>query len=235
MWWAEPSSSFVEYHEFLFVLLHPFLSFKLKAECHVKERTRRYFRRMFGDGEAETFEFGVAQPLEYEEEFSARFERFQQPGECQSETRRCFKQRLNSCETRTKIQPCILQQGNRNTLQMQVLGNRKKTSDSSDSINGEVWRHTWIGQRWIFVSCKSQIINTRERFSKICKRICQLLIIHQNLELNQLRPMYCCGDCSCHRQRKQPFILDRITLKIWKCARKRISRKSRVSSASLTS
>ena len=33
-------------------------------------------KRGFGDGEAETIEFGVAQPLEYEEEFSARHERF---------------------------------------------------------------------------------------------------------------------------------------------------------------
>ena len=45
------------------VFLQPFLSFKHKAECHLKER---YFRRRFRDGEAETHEFGVAQPLEYE-------------------------------------------------------------------------------------------------------------------------------------------------------------------------
>ena len=102
----EPSFSFVEYHEFLDVLLQPFHSFKQKAECHVNKRARRYFRKRFGDGEAETFEFhdgevetyefGVEQHLEYEEEFSAIFERFQQSGECQSGTRRCFNQRLET-------------------------------------------------------------------------------------------------------------------------------------------
>ena len=35
-------------------------------------------------------------PLEYEEEFSARFGRFQQPAECESGTRRCFDQHLET-------------------------------------------------------------------------------------------------------------------------------------------
>ena len=58
----EPSSSCVEYHEFLDVLLPPFLSFKQRAECYVKERARRYFRRKFGDGKAEINELGGAKP-----------------------------------------------------------------------------------------------------------------------------------------------------------------------------
>ena len=59
----------------------------LKAECLVKEGTGRYFRRRFGDGEAEiyefgdgetkTYKFGVAQSVECEEKFCARCERFQ--------------------------------------------------------------------------------------------------------------------------------------------------------------
>ena len=47
--------------------------------------------------------------------------------------------------------------------------------------------------------------------------------------------MYFCGECSCHRQWKQPLILERITLRIWKCTRTRTSRKSRVYSVSLRS
>ena len=40
----------------------PFLSLKKKAECHVKESSRRYFQRRFGNGQVEDNEFGVKKP-----------------------------------------------------------------------------------------------------------------------------------------------------------------------------
>ena len=36
----------------------------------------------FGDGEAETYYIGAVQHVEYEETFSARYERFRKPAEC---------------------------------------------------------------------------------------------------------------------------------------------------------
>ena len=72
----ESSSLFGKYHDLLDVHSQSFLSLKQKAECHVKERTSRYFQRRFGDGEVETNEFGVTKPPEYKKEFSARHERF---------------------------------------------------------------------------------------------------------------------------------------------------------------
>ena len=68
----------------------------VNSECHVKERARRYFQKRFGDGEAETYEFGVVQPLEYEEEVSARFGRFQQTGDAKAEQSGVFNQRLET-------------------------------------------------------------------------------------------------------------------------------------------
>ena len=68
-----PSSSIVEQHEFLDVVLEPF-SFKQKAECHVQESSGKHGWRRFGSGETETDEFGVKEPPERNENISARFE-----------------------------------------------------------------------------------------------------------------------------------------------------------------
>ena len=92
-WCLESSSLFAEYHEFLDVLLQPFLSFFfLKAKRHVKERTgRQSWRRQswrtfghgeaeifeFGDGETETCEFDTSQRVEHEAKLSARIGRLQ--------------------------------------------------------------------------------------------------------------------------------------------------------------
>ena len=35
-----------------------------RVQANGKERARKYFQRRYGDGEAETYEFGVAQPVE---------------------------------------------------------------------------------------------------------------------------------------------------------------------------
>ena len=89
----------------MFSCSHVFLSNR-KQSAVSKRRWRRYFRRRFGDGKAEVYEFGdgetktyelgVTQLVECEEEFSVRFERFQQPVECQSATRWCFNLRLET-------------------------------------------------------------------------------------------------------------------------------------------
>ena len=66
----ESFASYVEYHEFLDVLLQPFLSFSFgsaqEPESHFKERPRRSFQRRFTDGESnqgegKTHELGVTQ------------------------------------------------------------------------------------------------------------------------------------------------------------------------------
>ena len=80
----------------------------------------------------------------------------------------------NRGETRANIQPCILKRGNRKTLKKQIPGNRKREvilwTQAASGNRCEVWTHTCLGQKWSFVTCKSQIINTWERFSPICKR-----------------------------------------------------------------
>ena len=55
----ESCSSFHQHHKFLELFLQPFLCLKQRAECHLKESSRRYFQRRFGKGKAEANEFGV--------------------------------------------------------------------------------------------------------------------------------------------------------------------------------
>ena len=79
----------------IFSCSHFFLSEQIAARtvCYVEERAGKYLQRKFGrwrsrdlmnlgEGEAETYQFGVVQYDECKERFSARYERFQQPGAC---------------------------------------------------------------------------------------------------------------------------------------------------------
>ena len=223
-WWVEPSSSFVEYHEFL----------KQKAECHVKERARRYFRRRFGDGEAETYEFDdgdvVSHNLSSTRKNSPQdLSDSNNPEPVRAEqgnwkiwcrhAPRPIKDTLGSWRWRitknagfTAVEEKYgsshkpIASGKPEAKIMQKRGASAKRTQTDHSgrerawiqihlksherlgngigtlwlvIDGqscafrtqlasgnrcEVWRHTWWGQRWSFVTCKSQ---------------------HQNFELNQ--------------------------------------------------
>ena len=137
-----PSSSFVEYHEFLDVLLQSFLSFKQQAECHVKERARRYFRRRigdgeaeiyeFGDGEAETYEFGVAPLLS-----SHDLRDFNNPVNAKAEQGGVSTSVWKQMRDRSP-NPAMHSQARQQDTEMQIPGNRKR-SDSSDSPSA--WKH----------------------------------------------------------------------------------------------
>ena len=56
----------------------------------------------FGDGEVETHESGVPQPVECEEESSARFVQSRQSGECRKRTRRCSQHQETDAEPKPR-------------------------------------------------------------------------------------------------------------------------------------
>ena len=136
-----------------------------KAECHVKERARRYFQGSFGDGEAETYEFDDGE--DETNEFGVAHK---------AEQGGVFIWHLETDARRAKIQPCtcLLKRGNWKTVKMQTPESRRgEAICRSRLVSGnrsEVWRHTWTGQRWSFTTCKSQSINTWERSSTFCRR-----------------------------------------------------------------
>ena len=120
----EPSSSCVEYHDFLDVFLQQ-SSFNQKAECHVQESSGKDVKRRFGSGETETYEFGVKEPPEYEANSSARVECFEQPGESRIGSEWCFFSSQQEAVARqlTKTQQRILKRGNKMTLNLPATGN----------------------------------------------------------------------------------------------------------------
>ena len=69
------------------------------------------------------------------------------------------------------------------------------------------------GQRWNSTICKSPIIDTLRKSSRTCGKGCVSQKRHQ---YSTWRPKYWSGDYSCRQRWKPPFILDQITLKIWK-------------------
>ena len=72
--------------------------------------------------------------------------------------------------TEAKIQSSILKWGDRKTLKMQTLGNRNARTNLRQSVP-----RNWCG-RWTqrsFITWRSQIINTWQRFSNICRRSCE--------------------------------------------------------------
>ena len=91
----------------------------------------------------------------------------------------------------------------------------------------EVWRHTRTGQRWSFTKCKSQTIGSwKKSLPQLPKRNWETMRIPHNLQMNQYRPLYWCGDCLCHRQWKRqwkwPCMLNQFTMIIWKDTRKQL-------------
>ena len=140
----------------MFSCSHFFLSNR-KQSAMSKRGQEGIFRRRFGDGEvetfefgdgeAETYEFGVAQLLEYEEEFSGRIERFQQPSEFQSGTRRCFNQRLETdSRHEAKSSRAFSSEATGRHSKMQIPGNRIREvilrTQQASGNRCEVCRHT---------------------------------------------------------------------------------------------
>ena len=126
------SSSVAEYHEVLDVLLQPFL-------CHVEERARRFFKRRFGDGEAETNEFGVAQPLECEEEPSARHVRFQKTPENAKAEQGGVSSGIWKQMRDTSQNPAVYSQmRQQEDTQNANTGKQERRSDFSDSTG--IWK-----------------------------------------------------------------------------------------------
>ena len=94
----------------------------------------------------------------------------------------------------------------------------------NEQVKDEVSQHTNLKQ-----SILGKGLQTSEKTSWRSRRI------HQKMVLKHWKPMYWCGDGSCRQQWKQPYILDRTTLRFWKYTRTRTSRKFRIYSVSLRS
>ena len=146
---SESSSSFVQHYEFLDVLLQPFQQFSFwsdhKEERHVKEKARSDFQKRFTDDKTKANWFQrrrdqwiwcCTTPL------SAR-KKFREIWETQSIRGMSMKNEAvipapgNRCGlTHAKIQSNILNWGDRQTLNMQTLGNMETGRDESSNSTG---------------------------------------------------------------------------------------------------
>ena len=101
-WWVESSSSFVQHYEFFdfsreaISVIFFVIRSGSRGPCQREDKKRLPVKvhrwqnqSLWIDGEVETRESGVAQPVECEEEPSARFERSHQSGECRRRTWQC--------------------------------------------------------------------------------------------------------------------------------------------------
>ena len=168
--------------------------------CHVeKKKPRRYFRRRFGNGEAEacefdggteTYEFGVGYHVlsTRMNSLASHFFRFKQKAEChvQREGKKVLLE-TSVLETMAKTRDLRIQVSHnflsseeefstrfeRFTTTGRYFQSRNKAMFQPASGNRcEVWRHTWIGQRWSFATCRSQTINTMGRvFQNMQKKL----------------------------------------------------------------
>ena len=150
------------------------------------------------DGEVETHESGVAQPVECEEERTLRkIWAIPTSRRMPKKNKAVFQIVSGSwCGTQAEIHSSFLKWGDRTTLKMQIPGNRKTGMTlRALSVPGN-WCGRWT-QRRILITWRSQIINTWRRFSNICKRIWNHNErVAQHLQFKQWRPMYRYGDCS---------------------------------------
>ena len=139
-------------------------------------------------------------------------------------------------KTRTKIQRCILKRLNRMILNLPApgkLGRRDEPSDSASARRLERGEDPQMGRSKMEFH-NTQISNYRyfeKVFNNLQKKLDPTEDFHK-IVLKHWRPTYWYGDCLCRQRWKQPSILDRITLKIWKYTGTRISRKFRIYSIS---
>ena len=82
-------------------------------------------------------------------------------------------------------------------------------SDSKNRVSEHEDHKPWIHEKGFPILAK-EVVNPQQ--------------VTQHLQRKHQRPMYWCGDCSCHRQWKQPLVLDRIIWRIWRSTRTRTSR-----------
>ena len=92
----EPSSSFVQLHEFLDVFLQQF-PFEQKAKHHVEECSGKVIRRRTCDSEAEVGMFGVKKPAERKANLFVKFGCFRRPGESRVGLDVCFRECRETC------------------------------------------------------------------------------------------------------------------------------------------
>ena len=142
----EPSSSCVEYHDFLDVFLQQF-SFNQKAECHVQESSGKDVKRRFGSGEPETVSRNLLSmkqtpPQELSASNSLGSQELDQNGVFQLAAGSC-------CATATKTQQRILKRGNKMTLYLPATGNWSEVMTCKSE-----------GQGWNSTVCKSPTIDT---------------------------------------------------------------------------
>ena len=86
------------------------------------------------------------------------------------------------------------------------------------------------GRSYTSTICRSPIIGTLRKSSRICRKSWISKKTHHQLVSKRWRPTYWSGDCLCRLRWKPPFILDQITLKIWIFTGTRTSRNYRICS-----
>ena len=207
-----------------------------KAERHVKERSRSDFPWGFTDGKAKTngpsdgeiSQLGVTQLVEREGKSSARLGTSGQSGERRWRTRWSYRHK-EICADHSKSQ-------NR-----KVSGDRKKAHcsdswkqfDQKESSNSTRTRRIvrpatprpeFQNRQYTNHQCVTKIFHLQQKNQGITEG-------YSTFSMEAFKTKLCSyGECSCLRQWKQPFILDRITWRTWRPTRTRTSRKFRAHS-----
>ena len=196
-----------------------------KQQCHVKERTRRYFQWRFPMAKPKPMNPAMAKsrpmnlvlhnPLSArKKEPSARFERSRQVRRMPKKNEAVLQIASGTwCGTHAKIQSCILKWGDRKTLKMQIPWKPEDRDESSSSICAPVnWYGRWTQRR------SSQNMNDLkfsildEGFPRFAERSWESQRTGYATYAIEAMKDQCTryGGRSCLRQWKQPFILDQI-------------------------
>ena len=174
-WRVGPSPSFVEHHHLLDVSLQPLPSLKQKAECHVKESSRKYFQRRFDSGKTETNEFGVKKLRECEDPLQDSCD-FHSPGNpelnqsCVSSRGRQLTRNLNQNPTK------FSQKKRRHKMILNLpppgnwSGEMSLRTQPAPRNWSEVKTFKSEGQNWSSTTCQSPIIDTSRKSSKNSKK-----------------------------------------------------------------
>ena len=125
----------------------------------------------------------------------------------------------------------VLKWGDRRVLKIQIPRNSAtRRNFRTLLVQGDMYGQRL--QEQSFTTWSTQTINTWPRSSISYKRSWELQQDTQHFQWKHWRQMCWHAECSCLRQWKQPFILDRMNWRTWRVTRTRTSRKFRVCSTS---
>ena len=201
-----------------------------QTESRVKEGTRRYFRRRFGDGEAEiyefgdgetkTYKFGVAQSVDCEENSPQDVSDSNSPENAKAEQGSASTSVWKQMQSTSQNPAEYYQVRKQEDAQNADAWKQEKRSDYSDTTS--VWKQTRSVDTHMNRSQtqpRDMEIPNHRYFGKVLQILRKKLGTTENLfkfGIEAVKTNILIWDCSCHH-----------TLRIWKYTRTRTSRRSK--------